>query len=106
MNTAEHTVQQIANAFGEPKLGFCVSPIIGDVVDPVAVKGPLIVEQSLLQRIRLLMAYSWSEGAREELVEIHERVNGLIVANRHLALSLAAAHDEINRMRGDSKEAA
>jgi hypothetical protein len=62
------------------------------------------LELSLLQRIALVMPWV-SPESRAELERVHQDVRALITANRHLALQLADARDELDRLRGEKAAA-
>ena len=57
------------------------------------------LELSILQRIALVMPWV-SDTSREELERVHADVKVLVTANRHLALKLAEAREELERLRG------
>lgn len=75
MNTAELTVQQITRV-------------------RVRARKP-----STLERIALVKPWV-SPSSRAELEHVESDVKALQKANRHLAVALADAHDEIERLRG------
>lgn len=76
MNTAELTVQQLTRA-------------------TVRTRKP-----STLERIALVKPWV-SASSRVELEHVEADVKALQKANRHLAVALAHAHDEIARLRGE-----
>lgn len=57
-------------------------------------------EPTAQERLRLVMPYV-SQGSREELQRVSDDYGALMKANRHLAIALADAHDEIARLRGE-----
>lgn len=71
--------------------------------------GALLVtpslEIALTQRLASVMPWV-SPESRAELERVQEGVRSLVIANRHLALRLAEAHDEINSLRDDAEAAA
>ena len=57
------------------------------------------LELALTHRIAVVMPWV-SPESRHELEQVQDGVRTLVVANRHLAIQLAEAREEIERLRG------
>jgi len=57
------------------------------------------LELTLVQRISSVMPWV-SPESREELSQVQNGVRTLVTANRYLALQLAEAREELERLRG------